>query len=53
VSIQNGVPLRELIPSESAWSRSEKNGFGPGGGSSVMARKSTASPSLSEAMRRS
>ena len=51
VSIQNGrLILRSST--DSAWSSSEKNGFGPGGGISVAGRKSTTSPSRSCAMRR-
>ena len=34
VSIQNGRPICLRISSDSAWSSSEKNGFGPGGGMS-------------------
>ena len=40
------------ISSDSAWSSSEKNGFGPGGGMSATGRKSTTRPSRSCAMRR-
>ena len=34
VSIQNGRPICLRNSSDSAWSSSEKNGFGPGGGRS-------------------
>ena len=52
VSIQNGLPICLLISSESAWSSSEKNGFGPGGGSSSAGSKSTvkAEPLLRDAV---
>ena len=53
VSIQNGRPICFRTSSDSAWSTSEKNGFGPGGGSSFTGRKSTTRPSFSCAMRRS
>src|SRR5947199_297422 len=52
VSIQNGRPICLPISSDKAWSSSEKNGFGPGGGRSVTGRKSTTRPSFSCAMRR-
>ena len=47
VSIQNGRPICLLSCSDSVWSSSEKNGFGPGGGMSPSGRKSTISPSRS------
>ncbi len=52
VSTQNGRPICLRTSSDSAWSSSEKNGFGPIGGISWTGRKSTASPSRSWAMRR-
>ena len=35
VSIQNGRPICLRSSTDSAWSSSEKNGFGPGGGMSL------------------
>ncbi len=52
VSIQNGRRMRLRTSSDSAWSSSEKNGFGPGGGNSLAGRKSATRPSDSCAMRR-
>ena len=51
VSIQNGRRICWLISCDSAWSSSEKNGFGPGGGISETGRKSTdeAEPVLRDA----
>ena len=51
VSIQNGRATCRRISSESASSRSEKNGFGPGGGSVSPFRNSTSRTSRSAAMR--
>ena len=45
MSIQNGRPICLRTSSDSAWSSSEKNGFGPIGGISVAGRKSTTRPS--------
>ena len=44
VSIQNGRPICLRSSTDSAWSSSEKNGLGPGGGISASGRKSTTSP---------
>ena len=51
VSVQNGRPICLRNSTDSAWSSSEKNGFGPGGGMSEIGRKSTTRPSFSCAIR--
>ena len=52
VSIQNGRLTCLRNSTDSAWSSSEKNGFGPTGGMSPTGRNSTTRPSRSWAMRR-